>query len=139
MSQSSAVRFFLDASRFAVAGASRDRGKYGNKVLRVFLQNRLTAYPIHPREDKIEGQTVFPNLTALQDGTEAPVDRLAIITPPPVTESLIEEAVRCGFQAVWMQPGAESEQAIARATEAGLTVIAGGPCLLVQLGYHGSD
>jgi len=35
-----------------------------------------------------------------------------------------------------MQPGAESRRAIERAEELGLTVIAGGPCLLVSLGYR---
>ena len=34
-----------------------------------------------------------------------------IITPPEVTERLVEEAARAGVQHVWMQPGAESAAA----------------------------
>jgi hypothetical protein len=34
-----------------------------------------------------------------------------------------------------MQPGAESPRAIDRAKELGLKVIAGGPCILVALGF----
>ena len=41
-----------------------------------------------------------------------------------------------GASYLWMQPGAESEKAIRNAEEAGLVVIAGGPCLLVELGYR---
>ena len=37
---------------------------------------------------------------------------------------------------VWMQPGAESANAVARAEELGLHPIAGGPCLLVALGFR---
>jgi hypothetical protein len=37
-----------------------------------------------------------------------------------------------------MQPGAESERAIERAEELGLSVIAGGPCLLVEIGRRDS-
>jgi hypothetical protein len=35
-----------------------------------------------------------------------------------------------------MQPGAESDRAIERAEELGLSVIAGGPCVLVGLGFR---
>ena len=35
-----------------------------------------------------------------------------------------------------MQPGAESVEAVRAAEELGLSVIAGGPCLLVVLGYR---
>jgi hypothetical protein len=35
-----------------------------------------------------------------------------------------------------MQPGAESAAAIDLAEELGVSVIAGGPCLLVVLGYR---
>jgi len=37
---------------------------------------------------------------------------------------------------VWMQPGAESEEAIRTAEALGMNVIAGGPCLLVVMGYR---
>jgi hypothetical protein len=35
-----------------------------------------------------------------------------------------------------MQPGAESNRAIERCEELGIDVIAGGPCLLVILGFR---
>ena len=63
-------------------------------------------------------------------------DAISIITPPKVTEAVVEEAGRLGIRHVWMQPGAESDAAIARATELGMNVIAGGPCLLVVLGFR---
>jgi hypothetical protein len=37
-----------------------------------------------------------------------------------------------------MQPGAESDAAIREAEGFGMTVIAGGPCLLVVMGYRES-
>jgi uncharacterized protein len=59
-----------------------------------------------------------------------------VITPPPVTEKVVEEAGRLGIRHVWMQPGAESEAAVRRARELGINVISGGPCLLVVLGFR---
>ena len=41
---------FLKGKVFGVIGASRDRAKYGNKILRCYLQHGLTAYPINPKE-----------------------------------------------------------------------------------------
>jgi len=126
------IQDFLAGELYAVAGASRDRAKYGNKVLRCYLQHGRRAIPVHPRETEVEGQACVPDLAALPPG----VHGLSIITPPPVTERLVEQAAAAGIRRVWMQPGAESERAVARAQELGLSVIAGGPCLLVALGYR---
>ncbi|MHC4342600.1 MAG: CoA-binding protein, partial [Planctomycetota bacterium] len=45
-------------------------------------------------------------------------------------------AAEAGITHVWMQPGAESAEAIRKAGELGLNVIAGGACLLVALGFR---
>jgi predicted CoA-binding protein len=128
------IERFLSSPAFGVAGASTNRDKYGNKVLRCYLQKGRRAIPIHPREAAIEG---IPAVTSV---AELPADArsLSIITPPAVTEQVVEQAIARGVQNVWMQPGAESERAIARCEQAGVNVIGDGTCLLVVLGYHES-
>ncbi len=59
-----------------------------------------------------------------------------MITPPQVTEKIVEAAIAKGIENIWMQTGAESAAAIAAAEKAGLNVIADGSCVLVVLGYH---
>ena len=122
---------FLSSGPFAVVGASADRGKFGNKVLRTYLQNNLTAYPINPKETEIEGQKCFPDLKSLPEAVES----ISVITPPAVTEKIVEEAAQVGVKRIWMQIGSESEKTIQKAQEFGLKVIAGGPCVLVVLGF----
>lgn len=39
------INAFLDGNMFAVVGASRDRNKYSNKVLRTYLQNDEAIQP----------------------------------------------------------------------------------------------
>jgi predicted CoA-binding protein len=134
MDTDTAIETFLSASTFAVAGASQNRAKYGNKVLRCYLQNGRTAIPINPGASEVEGQTAYPAISDIPN----PVESLSIITSPPVTENIVDEAIKAGVKNIWMQPGAESPAAIAAAQSAGLNVIAGGPCLLVVLGYHES-
>ncbi len=59
-----------------------------------------------------------------------------MITPPQVTEKVVEEAADLGIKHIWMQPGAESDAAVARAEQAGINVIADGSCALIVLGFQ---
>lgn len=126
------IHLFLDGNPFAVVGASQDRSKYGNKVLRAYLQNDLTVYPINPRAEEVEGLRCYSDLASLPE----PVHGVSIITPPAVTERLVEEVEAAGIRHIWMQPGAESDRAVEHAESLGLNVIAGGPCILVTLRYR---
>ncbi|KAG9071203.1 hypothetical protein KI688_008748 [Linnemannia hyalina] len=95
--------FFSSAEqKFAVVGASTNRSKFGNKVLRCLssLPGTLSDYHV------------------------------SIITPPTVTKSILEEAHKNGIRRVWLQPGVESDAALEFAKEKGMQVIAGGPCVL---------
>ena len=123
---------FLDSPAFGVVGASPRRHKYGNKVLRCYQQNGRTAIPVNPREPAIEGVRCVASVLELPDEVRS----ISVITPPAVTERVVEEAVRRGIRNVWMQPGAESERAVATCAAAGINVIADGSCLLVVLGYR---
>lgn len=126
---------FLEAGPYAVVGASTDRAKYGNKVLRCYLQHNLKAYPVNPGSAEIEGRRAYPDLATLPE----PVARISVITPPEVTEEIVSDAAGAGVEYIWLQPGAESEAAVAKAEQAGIGVISGGPCLLVVLGYTERD
>ena len=123
---------FLAGEVYAVVGASTKRHKYGNKVLRCYLQNGRTAWPVHPYEPEIEGQATVTSLANLP----TPVHGISIITPPQISLKIIEEAALLGIHRIWLQPGAEDEQVLRRAEELGLDLIASGPCLLVILGYR---
>ena len=125
------IETFLRSGPFAVVGASPDRNKYGNKVFRCYLQNDRKAYPIHPKAAEVEGRPCYRSLRDLPE----PVRAASVITPPPMTERIVEEAQAAGLEFLWMQPGAESPAVVARAEKLGMTVIAGGPCLLVALGF----
>jgi predicted CoA-binding protein len=129
------IQAFLDSGPFAVVGASTDRSKYGNKVLRCYVQHRRKVYPINPKAREVEGLAAYPSLAALPE----PVPAISVITPPAATEQVVREAHAAGVKHVWMQPGAESDDAIRTAEAMGMNVIAGGPCLLVVMGYQEQD
>ncbi len=125
------VTEFLEGRPHAVVGASRDPSKFGNKVLRAYLRHGMPVFAVNPRESgEIEGVAVFPTLADLPET----VHGISIITPPSVTEKIVQDAIALGIRHLWMQPGAESAEAIEAAARAQLSVIAGGPCFLVELG-----
>lgn len=126
------IRDFMASGPYAVVGASSDRGKYGNKVLRAYQQHGQEVYPINPRAEEIEGLKAYPSLASVPVRIRA----VSIITPPKVTEQVVKEAAAAGAKFVWMQPGAESPEAVRIAEDLGLEVIAGGPCYLVLAHYH---
>ncbi len=123
---------FLAGDLFAVAGASTDRDKYGNKVLRAYQQKGYDVVPLNPKADSVEGVKAVASLHDIG----RPVHGLSIVTPPAVTEKVVADAIELGIQHIWMQPGAESESAIAAAQQAGINVIHSGPCILVVMGFH---
>ncbi len=49
------IKQFLAAPAFGVVGASANRDKYGNKVLRCYQQNGRTVIPVNPNETALEG------------------------------------------------------------------------------------
>lgn len=126
------IEAFLEGEPHAVVGASTNRDKYGNKVLRCYQQHGRPVFPVNPRADRVEDLAAYPDLASLPE----PVHGVSIITPPAVTEQVVEAAAKAGIRHLWMQPGAESPEAVRRAEELGLNVIADGSCLLVALGYR---
>ena len=64
MTEQGKINKFLEGKRFAVVGASANREKYGNKVLRVYQQNKLDVVPVNPAGGEIEGLTAYADLPA---------------------------------------------------------------------------
>jgi len=132
MNEPERIDIFFDAKVYGVVGASTDRHKYGNKVLRCYLQNGYQAVPVNPKEKEIEGIPCVATVLDLPDD----VTSISIITPPSVTEQVVDLAIQKGIRNIWMQPGAESSAAVSKCREHNINVIADGSCLLVVLGYH---
>lgn len=126
------IETFLAGKTFAVVGASTNREKYGNKVLRCYLQNNLKAYPVNKRATVIEGENCYPDLKSIPEK----IDGVSVIIPPKFSLDLVKEAHELGIKNIWFQPGAESKEASEYAASVGISTIDDGSCLLVVLNYH---
>jgi predicted CoA-binding protein len=132
MDEQEKITRFLSGRSFAVVGASSDRSKYGNKVLRAYLQQGRKVVAVNPKESQVEGVPSYPDLASLPE----PVDGVSIVTPPAVSEKVLQQAAAAKICNVWLQPGAEGPDWRQQTERLGLSAIGGGPCVLVALRYH---
>jgi predicted CoA-binding protein len=112
------VEEILAEERIAVVGVSRQKG-FGNLALRTLRERGWQAVPVNARADAVEGERCFHSLSEIP---ARPGAVLAVV-PPAETEKVVDECLRLGVRKIWMQQGAESEAAIARAEQAGMTVV----------------
>jgi predicted CoA-binding protein len=117
----------------AVLGASSDRSKYGNKAVRAYVKQGYDVYPVNPRGGTIEGLTAYRSLA------EVPAARLHLISvylPPALGVTLLDEIAAKGCDELWLNPGSESDELVARAEELGLHPIQA--CSIVAVGVSPS-
>ncbi|MDR3492147.1 MAG: CoA-binding protein [Gammaproteobacteria bacterium] len=122
---------FFTSKAYAVVGASSNRNKFGNKVLRCYLQQNKKVYPVNPNEKIIEGIPCIAQIDQLPSNVKS----ISIVTQPSVTESIVDQAIQKGIQNIWMQPGAESAAAIQQCEKHNINVIADGTCILKELRF----
>lgn len=93
---------------YAVVGASNNKEKYGYKVFKDLLEAGYKVVPINPTEKEILSKKVYPTLSDVKKK----INVVIFITPPVVTEKVLEEVKTLGIKNVWLQPGAQSDTAI---------------------------
>ena len=111
-------------------GASSNRQKFGNRAVRAFLQQGFTVIPINPHETEVEGLKAYASVLDVP----GPVDMASLYVPPEIGEQLIGEIARKGIGEVWLNPGAESDELIARARALQIQPIVA--CSIVAIGEN---
>ena len=112
----------------AIVGASSAPHKYGNKAVRAYLRQGWTVYPVNPKEKTIEGLATYASIADLP----GPVDRMSLYVPPAVGVTLLPAIKANAAKELFLNPGAESDDLIARAEALGLEPIVA--CSIVEIG-----
>jgi uncharacterized protein len=125
---------FLANKEMALAGASRDPKKFGNRLLNTLKSKGYHMYPINPNTDAIDEDTCYKSIAALPET----VKNLLVALPPALAEKTIEQAIAKGISKIWIQQGSESKEAIQKGKDAGIQLITG-KCILMYAnpdGFH---
>ncbi|MFL5342837.1 MAG: CoA-binding protein [Gemmataceae bacterium] len=113
----------------AVVGASADRAKFGNKCVRAYAHRGYHVYPINPNETAVEG---WPAFGSVADVPVAELDRVSIYLPRAVALRVLPDIAKKAVKEVWLNPGADGPEVVAKARDLGLNVIAA--CSIVDVG-----
>ena len=114
-STKAAVENFVGQHKLAVVGVSRDTKKFGNMAYKALKEKGYQVYPINRNVEAVEGDRCYATLAALPEK----VDGVLIVVPPTETEKVVREVDAAGIKNVWMQQGAESDEAIQYCQEHG--------------------
>lgn len=113
----------------AVLGASKDRGKFGNKCVRAYQGAGWQVFPVNlGSADPIEGLTTYRKLSEIP----ADLDRISVYLPPPVTLELLGDIESKGAGEVWLNPGSADARVLEEARRRGIAARPG--CSIVDIG-----
>lgn len=112
----------------AIIGASANPEKFGNKAVRAYVQQGWTVYPVNPKEQIIEGLTVYKSIREIP----GKIDEASVYLAPHLVPAVLQEIASKGISRVWLNPGTESDDAVERAEELGLEALVG--CSIVGIG-----
>ncbi len=115
------INEFMAQKRFAIVGATSNTKKYGYKIFKNLRSRGYEVYPVNPRIKELEGIPCYPSLADIP----VKVNVVDFVVLPEVTETVLKECKRLGLNRIWLQPGSESEAAIAFCHENGLKVVYG--------------
>lgn len=112
-------RILTSAQTIAVVGLSSQPERPGYTVPAYLQSVGYRIIPVNPHLDEALGEQAYPDLPAVPD----PVDVVQIFRPSQEVIPIVEQAIRMGATAVWMQEGVVNEEAALLARNAGLDVV----------------
>lgn len=103
----------------AVVGVSPNPKRPSCRVASYLTRHGYRVIPVNPNTQQILGKTSYPDLGSIPEKVEV-VD---IFRRSEEVPSIVDEAIKIGAKAVWMQEGVINEEAATKATNAGLLVV----------------
>ncbi len=103
----------------AVVGLSPKPDRPSYRVASYLKEQGYKMIPVNPAEKEILGEVCYPDLASIPGS----VDVVDIFRRSEEVPPIIEQAIRIGAKAVWMQERVINQEAAARAGKAGLMVV----------------
>ena len=94
-----------------------DRPSY--RVASYLKEQGYRIIPVNPTEKEILGEPCYSSLASIPE----PVDVVDIFRRSEEVPAIVEEAIKIGAKAVWMQEGVINEEAAIQAERAGLMAV----------------
>jgi len=113
------------ARTIAIVGLSPDPGRPSHRVAQSLQRFGYRIIPVTPAGGTILGERAVPDLDhvgdVLQPGER--VDVVDVFRRPEHVGAIVEDVIRLGFPALWLQDGVVDDAAAARAVGAGVFTV----------------
>ncbi|MBL7126191.1 MAG: CoA-binding protein [Dehalococcoidales bacterium] len=112
-------RILREFRNIAVVGLSANPERPSYRIASYLAEQGYNIIPVNPNTQEVLDKTSYPDLGSIPEK----VDVVEIFRRPEDVMPVVEEAIKTGAKAVWMQEGIVNEEAAARARGAGLLVV----------------
>jgi uncharacterized protein len=110
----------LDSCRvIAIVGLSSKVERASNRVGSYLKTRGYKIIPVNPAEKTVLEETCYPDLSSIPEK----VDAVDIFRRSEDVIPIVEEALKIGAKAIWMQEGVYNEEAAQKARSAGIKVV----------------
>jgi predicted CoA-binding protein len=109
----------------AVVGLSADPSRPSHGVARGLQRFGYRIIPVTPSADSVLGERAVPDLDHLGDVLAAgeQVDLVDVFRRPEHVAAIVDDCIRLGLPALWLQDGVVDARAAARARDAGILTV----------------
>lgn len=114
------AQLLTETRTIALVGASDRPDRASHGVMKFLLAQGYQVTPVNP---VLAGQDLLGKTVVGTLAEAGPVDLVDIFRNSEAAGSIVDEAIKLGAKAVWMQLGVINPEAAARAEAAGLKVV----------------
>ena len=115
----SVVKILKSFRDVAIVGVSANPEKPSNIVFKYLTTQGYNVIPVNPTIDEVLGKKCYASLSDIPEKVEVvDIFRRSEDIPP-----IVDEAIKIGAKAVWMQEGIINDSAAEKAQAAGLLVV----------------
>ncbi|HET6780542.1 MAG TPA: CoA-binding protein [bacterium] len=121
LSEDQVQQILTTTKTIAVVGLSNKPDRPSYDVASYLKEHGYRIIPVNPTIKEALGEKAYASLKDVPGR----IDVVQIFRRPEDVPAVVDDAISIGAKVVWMQPGAENEEAAAKAEAAGLKAVVG--------------
>lgn len=110
------------AKTVAVLGLSDTPGKPSHHVASELQKFGYRIVPVNPTAQMILGERAWPDLESAMKNA-GPIDVVDVFRKPEAVPAIVDDAIRLGVKALWLQEGVVNPEAAQKAKDAGIFTV----------------